>query len=95
VTPPPKPPEPQNRVYRESSAKAVLLVGIVILAVIIGVVSALDARQPHRRNPSNDVIVACLQKSGMPSYGVGPAGPPVIGKPLTAEMFTVICVEEK
>jgi hypothetical protein len=47
------------------------------------------------RNPSNDVIVACLQKSGMPSYGVGPAGPPVIGKPLTAEMFTVICVEEK
>lgn len=99
MTRPSKPPEPQNRVYRESPVTAIALVLLVILAVLVGVASALalgDARQlPRSRNPSNDVILACLQKDGMPAYGVGHAGPPVIGKPLTAEMFTVICVEEK
>jgi hypothetical protein len=94
VTPPPRPPEPQNRVYRESSAKAIALVLFVLLAMIMGVALGLSA-QSIRRNLSNDVIVACLQKERMPAYGVGPAGPPVHGKPVTAEMFTVICVEEK
>jgi hypothetical protein len=93
VTPPPRPPEPQNRVYRESPNQAILLVMLVLLAVIMGVVLASgDTRQ---RNPSNDAIVACLQKDRMPAYGVGPAGPPVHGEPVTAETFTVICVEEK
>lgn len=74
----------------------------VVALAVAGFVTALilwecvvRAQPLARRNPSNDVILACLQKEGMPVYAVGPEGPPPVGKPLTAEMFTVICVEEK
>jgi hypothetical protein len=55
----------------------------------------MRVRAQPRPRTSSDVIFACLQKQGMPVYAVGPDGPPPVGKPLTAEMFTVICVEEK
>lgn len=50
--------------------------------------------KPHSHRSTKDAIVACLQKEGMPVYAVGPEGPPPIGKPVTAEMFTVVCVRE-
>jgi hypothetical protein len=72
-----------------------LVWSIILVAGLVVVITWAEARERQIRNPSNDVIVACLQKERMPAYGVGPAGPPVSGKPLTAEMFSVICVEEK
>jgi hypothetical protein len=49
VTPPPKPPEPQNRICRESSVKAIVLVLVVLQAVILGAVLGLSAQSIRRR----------------------------------------------
>ena len=84
-----------NRVKFSTSAVCICL-GVFLFAGVAAkkLVWAHERRQA-RRNPSNDVILACLQKQGMPVYAVGPDGPPPLGQPVTAEMFTVICVEEK
>jgi hypothetical protein len=41
---PPRPPEPQNRVYRESPVKAIVLVLLVLITVIMGVALGLSAQ---------------------------------------------------
>lgn len=67
-----------------------------MLPFLVGDLPRESAQASKRtRNPSNDVIVACLQKEGMPAYAVGPDGPPMPGDVVTAGMVTVICVDEK
>jgi hypothetical protein len=59
------------------------------------VVAATILDQSPARLSPKDAIIACLQKDGVLVYAVTDKGPPPLGKPVTAEMFTVICVEEK
>jgi hypothetical protein len=61
----------------------------------VAVVAATILDQPSARLSAKDAIIACLQKDGVLVYAVTDKGPPKVGQPVTAEMFTVICVEEK
>lgn len=68
--------------------------------VLFGMVAAKKLVWAHEqrslgRHSVNDAIVSCLQREGTPMYGVGPAGVPSKGQPLTADHVVVVCVEEK
>lgn len=68
------------------------VVGAIIL---VHAAEALGLINHQLRHPVNDAIVSCLQREGMPIYGVGPAGVPSKGQPFTGDHVVVVCVEEK
>lgn len=51
--------------------------------------------KPPVRLSSKDAIIACLQREGVLVAAVTDKWPPRSGHPVTADMFTVVCVEEK